>query len=133
MVKSYTDYIISGSNTEYGYSAAITQPTDTTKNGKEVSVVCLEYRCNGPSMDPNKDYANANQMTFLTVVPLTSKCVFQSLDPGLQSKQSTCTSQLLRRKPSVCLISLEVLLAYIKALTDQCSENVMRAAVGHQV
>ena len=94
MVKSYTDYNISGSNTEYGYSAAITEPTETTENGKEVSVVCLEYRCSGLFTDPNKGYTNADQMTFLTVVPLTSNCVFKSLDSGLQSKQSTCTSSV---------------------------------------
>ena len=93
LVKSYTDYIISGSYNEYGYSAAITQPTDTTENGQEVSVVCLEYRCSGLFMD-GALYENANQMTFLTVVPLTSNCVFQSLDSGLQSKQSTCTSSV---------------------------------------
>ena len=93
MVKSYTDYMISGSYIEYGYSAAITQPTDTTENGKEVSVVCLEYRCSGLFMD-GASYENKKQMTFLTVVPLTSNCVFKSLDSGLQSKQSKCTSSI---------------------------------------
>ena len=92
LVKSYTNYIISGSNNEYGYSAAITQLTDTTENGQEVSVVCLEYRCGGLFVDG--DYTNDDQMTFLTVVPLTSNCVFKSLDSGLQSKQSTCTSSV---------------------------------------
>ena len=35
-----------------------------------------------------------DEVTFLTVVPLTSNCVFTSLDSGLQIKQSTCTSSV---------------------------------------
>ena len=80
MVKSSSTS--SGSKIECGYSAAITKPTEKTANSTSVSVVCLEYRC------------SEEDMTLLTVVPLTSNCVFKSLDPGLQSKQSKCTPSI---------------------------------------
>ena len=83
MVKS-SNSSSSGSKIEYGYSAAITEPTEETKNSKNVSVVCLEYRCSVKNWP----------MTFLTVVPLTSKCVFKSLDSALRDKQSTCTASI---------------------------------------
>ena len=83
MVKSSFSSNSSFSKLEYGYSAAITEPTKEIENEKEVSVVCLEYRC-----------SVADQITFLTVVPLTSKCVFKSLHTDLQNKQSTCKSSI---------------------------------------
>ena len=84
MVKSRSSFNSSFPKFEYGYSAAITEPTNETENEKEVSVVCLEYRCS----------VKNRPMTFLTVVPLTSKCVFKSLNTDLQNKKCTYNSSI---------------------------------------
>ena len=86
MVESSTTY--TGQHVNYGYSAALTKPPkDGSPNQENVSVTCLEYRCNGIFWYENEEILD--QQTLVTVIPLTASCTFKSISRYLQVRDHT--------------------------------------------